>query len=80
MDLFSLLFFPLPISADIRFLLTMEHSNNTIVTEFIFVGFTGQNESLHILFVVFLVIYAVTSVSISMTLLIKLHFSLHVPM
>ncbi|KAL1785875.1 olfactory receptor 5AK3 [Sigmodon hispidus] len=59
----------------------MEHSNNTKVTEFILLGFAGQHEFWHILFVVFLVIYAATLVgNIGMILLIKLHSSLHTPM
>ncbi|XP_041495576.1 putative olfactory receptor 5AK3 [Microtus oregoni] len=59
----------------------MEHSNDTKVTEFILLGFAGQHESWHILFVVFLVIYAATLVgNVGMILLIKLHSSLHTPM
>jgi olfactory receptor len=81
MDLFSLPILPLPISADTGFLLTMEHSNDSKVTEFILLGFAGQNESWHILFAVFLVIYVATLVgNIGMILLIKLHSSLHTPM
>ncbi|KAL6086427.1 hypothetical protein STEG23_005253 [Scotinomys teguina] len=59
----------------------MEHSNDTKVTEFILLGFAGQHEFWHILFVVFLVIYTVTLVgNMGMILLIKLHSSLHTPM
>ncbi|XP_049977273.1 putative olfactory receptor 5AK3 [Alexandromys fortis] len=59
----------------------MEYSNDTKVTEFILLGFAGQHESWHILFVVFLVIYTATLVgNIGMILLIKLHSSLHTPM
>lgn len=59
----------------------MKHSNDSKVTEFILLGFAGQNESWHILFAVFLVIYVATLVgNIGMILLIKLHSSLHTPM
>ncbi|XP_055456792.1 putative olfactory receptor 5AK3 [Psammomys obesus] len=59
----------------------MEHSNDTKVTEFILLGFADQHEFWHILFVVFLLIYAATLVgNIGMVLLIKVHSSLHTPM
>ncbi|XP_051023035.1 olfactory receptor 5AK2-like [Acomys russatus] len=59
----------------------MEHSNDTKVTEFVLLGFAGQHEFWHILFVVFLGIYTATLVgNIGMILLIKLHSSLHTPM
>ncbi|XP_008834345.1 olfactory receptor 5AK2-like [Nannospalax galili] len=59
----------------------MEQSNGTRVTEFVLLGFAGQHEFWHILFVVFLMIYAATWVgNIGMILLISLHSSLHTPM
>ncbi|KAG5200151.1 olfactory receptor 5AK2-like [Ovis aries] len=59
----------------------MEQSNGTRVTEFLLLGFAGQHKSWHILFTVFLVIYAATLVgNIGMILLIKTDSSLHTPM
>ncbi|XP_069410066.1 olfactory receptor 5AK2-like [Ovis canadensis] len=59
----------------------MEQSNGTRVTEFILLGFAGQHKSWHVLFTVFLVIYAATLVgNIGMILLIKTDSSLHTPM
>ncbi|XP_068845234.1 olfactory receptor 5AK2-like [Capricornis sumatraensis] len=59
----------------------MEQSNGTRVTEFLLLGFAGQHKSWHVLFTVFLVIYAATLVgNIGMILLIKTDSSLHTPM
>uniref|UniRef100_A0A8C9QD47 Olfactory receptor n=1 Tax=Spermophilus dauricus TaxID=99837 RepID=A0A8C9QD47_SPEDA len=59
----------------------MGHNNGTEVTEFILLGFAGQHEFWHILFMVFLVTYAATLLgNVGMILLIKSHSSLHTPM
>ncbi|XP_006160917.1 olfactory receptor 5AK2 [Tupaia chinensis] len=59
----------------------MEQNNGTEVTEFILLGFAGQERFWHILFVVFLVIYVVTLVgNTGMILLIKIDSGLHTPM
>ena len=59
----------------------MEKNNGTRVTEFLLLGFAGQHKSWHVLFTVFLVIYAATLVgNIGMILLIKTDSSLHTPM
>ena len=59
----------------------MEKNNGTRVTEFLLLGFAGQHKSWHVLFTVFLVIYASTLVgNIGMILLIKTDSSLHTPM
>lgn len=59
----------------------MEQNNSTQVTDFILLGFAGQDKSWHILFTVFLVIYVTTLVgNTGMILLIKTDSSLHTPM
>ncbi|XP_075403726.1 olfactory receptor 5AK3-like [Tenrec ecaudatus] len=59
----------------------MKQENGTDVTEFILLGFAGQNKFWHILFIIFLVIY-VTSLmgNIGMIILIKIDSGLHTPM
>ncbi|XP_007519625.3 putative olfactory receptor 5AK3 [Erinaceus europaeus] len=59
----------------------MESRNGTQVTEFILLGFAGQQKCWHILFIIFLVIYMVTLVgNIGMILLINIDSSLKTPM
>ncbi|XP_075403728.1 olfactory receptor 5AK3-like [Tenrec ecaudatus] len=59
----------------------MKQESGTDVTEFILLGFAGQNKFWHILFIIFLVIY-VTSLmgNIGMIILIKIDSGLHTPM
>ncbi|XP_020008626.2 olfactory receptor 5M5-like [Castor canadensis] len=59
----------------------MLKKNNTVVTEFIFLGLTARAELQLVLFVVFLVIYLITVIgNVSMILLIRSDSKFHTPM
>ncbi|XP_066488730.1 olfactory receptor 5D18-like [Tiliqua scincoides] len=59
----------------------MERGNYSLVTEFVLLGFTDYPELQNILFVVFLIIYAITLVgNLGIILLIRVNAQLHTPM